>query len=730
MVEMLIDGIWVDLSTLGLVLDRDKVNLSYGQSSEGSVADPARCSFSLKNGNAAFSLSNPESEYWGKVDRGTRIRISVPLGNGKGYRFQGQLVTLPQESDISGQSVWMSFEAAGYLRNLGQGNRPLHSPLYREIMGADPVGIRKAPKAYWAMEDDTGASAFTQGVGLRPMTYTGQPSLAAYSDFACSEAIPNINGSTFTGTVSPSYSIAAGSNQEVDFLLAAPGGLTNGMIIAKFYTSNINMATIHITYPSTDHLQLLVYDSDGNLVADSGSTAVSVAGDPSQVKVRLFDDGTNCTFTLFTQRPSDVVPVSSCFASISSINAGSIKTVVINPSQTAVDAYVGHVAVYYVSAVPTVGPQFGSGNALTFQSIDGYNGELADTRFERLCTEEGITHEVLSSTGYLTRDLVTHGFTGEGVPMGPQTTDNLLTLLRACEAADRGIIYEMTSDQGIGYRTRGSLENQDPALTLSHATHELTVAMKPTKDESYLKNDFTVTRNNGISARVFVEAGKMSILPPPAGIGPYEDSAQLNLENDNQAYDLAGWIVNIGSVDEPRYTNLAINLAHVSFQNSHRNDVLNVRPGDRVVITDLPTDPRRLGFDDISQLGVGFTEVIDNFQHVITMNSSPESPYRVNIVDEGRAQAANSWVVSGLNTTATTFEVATGSADGGWMDDATYPNDFPFDIMVEGERMTVSGITALPSPQTFTVTRSINGVVKHHNDQAKVDLFDTPVAGL
>jgi hypothetical protein len=41
--------------------------------------------------------------------------------------------------------------------------------------------------------------------------------------------------------------------------------------------------------------------------------------------------------------------------------------------------------------------------------------------------------------------------------------------------------------------------------------------------------------------------------------------------------------------------------------------------------------------------------------------------------------------------------------------------EFPFDIYVGGERMTVSAIgAAISELQTFTVTRSVNGVVKEH----------------
>lgn len=49
--------------------------------------------------------------------------------------------------------------------------------------------------------------------------------------------------------------------------------------------------------------------------------------------------------------------------------------------------------------------------------------------------------------------------------------------------------------------------------------------------------------------------------------------------------------------------------------------------------------------------------------------------------------------------------------------------DQPFDILVGGERMRVTAVTGTVSPQTFTVVRSINGVVKAQTTDTEVGLF-------
>lgn len=56
--------------------------------------------------------------------------------------------------------------------------------------------------------------------------------------------------------------------------------------------------------------------------------------------------------------------------------------------------------------------------------------------------------------------------------------------------------------------------------------------------------------------------------------------------------------------------------------------------------------------------------------------------------------------------------------------------DFPFDIVMGGERMTVNSIQNQVSPQTFGVTRSVNGVVKSHSAGEDVRLFSPTIVAM
>jgi hypothetical protein len=47
----------------------------------------------------------------------------------------------------------------------------------------------------------------------------------------------------------------------------------------------------------------------------------------------------------------------------------------------------------------------------------------------------------------------------------------------------------------------------------------------------------------------------------------------------------------------------------------------------------------------------------------------------------------------------------------------------PFDVIMSGERITVTAISGSSSPQTFTITRAVNGVSKAHTAGESVSLF-------
>ncbi|MER6891981.1 hypothetical protein, partial [Streptomyces halstedii] len=85
--------------------------------------------------------------------------------------------------------------------------------------------------------------------------------------------------------------------------------------------------------------------------------------------------------------------------------------------------------------------------------------------------------------------------------------------------------------------------------------------------------------------------------------------------------------------------------------------------------------------------------------------------YRVGVVEDAElahVDADEAELAAGATADATALSVAV-AAGPLW---TVNPADFPVDVMIAGERVTVTSVSGASSPQTFTVIRSVNDVVK------------------
>jgi hypothetical protein len=192
---------------------------------------------------------------------------------------------------------------------------------------------------------------------------------------------------------------------------------------------------------------------------------------------------------------------------------------------------------------------------------------------------------------------------------------------------------------------------------------------------------------------------------------------------DTQLPDLAGWLLHQGTVDEPRYPAVAVDLGRAPFAASAAltGDVMDTDVGATVALTNLPA---WLPPDDTDQLVRGYSETLSNFTHTVAFIGEPASPQVVGIYDDTafRYHPDGSTLAAGVTSSATSLSVATASGPL-WFAFASTS----FDIVVGGERMTVTATSGTSSPQTFTVTRSVNGVVKAHSAGETVDLFQPTI---
>lgn len=754
-------------------------------------------------------------------------------------RFVGEVSAWPSRWDVSGKDVRVPVKAAGVLRRYGQGAKPLDSTLRRRIPSGKPL-------AYWPMEDGAEATQAASAVsGGQPLRVSGLS--FGGSDYpAGSNPLPTLGqAASLDGRVPGAK--AGGWHVEMVYKLGALPTVEQTMLSLTLNPGTGGVAQV-LCRVSAAGIRVQGLDSDGNVVAFfvfSDAAAINdFAGVWNRLQIFSAVSGSNAYLNVAWR---DVVENTWWNARTTYVGTPGTLTGVKGAWGSDFQGMaIGHLAAWDIGG--TTAPAAG---VTVYESADdGFRQEAAGVRMTRLASEEGIPVTVY---GAVTRQ----------EPLGPQRPETMLALLEEAADVEGGILYERRDRLGLVYRDRASLYSQTPALRLDYnVAGHVAPPLEPVDDDQGVRNDVTVTRDGGASARVTLDTGALSTQAPPNGVGVYDESTTLNLYDDDQPAQHAAWRLHLGTTDEARYPVVNINLAAGP---ALIDAVTALDSGDRIQIANppawLPPGPIDLivqGYNEVmghpndwdlqlnctpaSPWTVGEVAIVEDFEdgaYAVTITGGGNAPwfrsqahyntgtwslqsgaitnnqtsdaivtvpdgsteltfwYRVSSEASGpgfegdrllvlidgvqvlRAQGEVDWtrttidvtgkaavtfryvkdnssasgedaawiddltftrspmradtdgsqLAAGVTATATTLSVAV-TAGPRWVDSAAYPAEFPFDITVGGERMRVTGITGTTSPQTFTVIRATNGVVKAQTAGTDVRLADPTIAAL
>lgn len=613
-----------------------------------------------------------------------------------GARFHGEVSAWPPRWGKPGRDVHVPIEGTGVLRRLGQGEAQKRSTLYQALTSA--AGVVQ----YWPCEDGSESRELASALPGKPsMSQYGSPSNSSFDGFAASEPIPTIGSGHWVGTVS-NY-----TNTDViqaSFLMAVPSGGAATTSLFRIRTTGGGSAVVptprwDIDLTTSGQLRLRAYDNLDVQVGDSGNLAFGVNGRLVRVTLKLQRIGSDIEWSLLT---TEVGQTSSTSFGGTFTNRTMGRAVRVGVAVGTVTSAIDEVAIGQIAIMDRL-----TDDESLLEELNAFAGELATVRILRLCQDEGIP-------------VIIEGDASDATLLGPQLPATLTELLHEAAAADDGVLYEPREILGLAYRTRSSLYVQDPALTLSYAAKTL-MSIEPTEDDDATRNDITVTRINGSSHRAEESTGSLSVNPPPLGVGRYTDEVSLSLYRDQDTWDQATWRVHIGTVDEPRYPVLGIDLSSEAFLASVplSTAAQAVGVGDRIVVTNPPS---WLPPEEIQQIVQGATETIGQYHWLMDFNCAPASPYDVAVWDdssgvgEARYSSDGTTITEDLTTTETGINISTPTGPV-WSSTAV-----PYDIVIGGERMTVTAVSGVSAAQVFTVTRSVNGVVKTHATGATVEL--------
>lgn len=613
-------------------------------------------------------------------------------------RFAGEVSEWPRTWETSAKDSVVSIVAAGMTRRLQQGNATLKPALDRYLPTV-------APTLWWPLEDGKNVTQGSPAAGTVPAIFqvnslgNGAISWAADTTLPGTLQAPQL---TKGGALYCSTGVdLGGTSWHVNWVQKST--ITSGaqVLIGTYSTAILLMTTF------TDG-SIGIDLTTGNPLSPTtiisvGAPAVSTYdGQWWTFGLSAVQSGSDVNWTLW--RNGSIVGT----ATSTSFVLRSLASVLLASPVNSSGVEFAHLAIWNTVPSNTVIQTIAS-------AATGYNGELAGSRILRLCTEQVV-------------DICVAGDFTATQAMGPQLPLDFLSLIRECAAVDMGTLAEARGTSALFYRTLQDKFNRPTHATASYSAHELGAPLAPTDDDQFTVNDVTVTRKNGSFYQIQLASGPLSVLDPGSGgVGHYTQSVTLNCATDLQLPYLAGWLLGLGTVDQARFPTLTFMREgnEVQANATLSQALLTANLDSKLVVTG--TSALNL-YDDLQQLISGYTETISSFGHKLVFNCVPDEPYHVGVLDDGvsRVDSAASYVNTAFNTTATSVSIKT--TDGTlWTTDAA---EAPFDILITGERMTVTAVSGSSSPQTFTVTRSVNGVVKAHGVDEQVTLFRPCYTGM
>jgi hypothetical protein len=311
-------------------------------------------------------------------------------------------------------------------------------------------------------------------------------------------------------------------------------------------------------------------------------------------------------------------------------------------------------------------------------SADGYSGENATTRLARLAHEEGLELTVSGSSS---------------ATMGPQKPGSILALLRECETADGGVLYD-GRNAGLSYISEQGRYNATAQLTLSATARQISGAPATFDDDQRDVNRATISRTNGASFTFEQTSG-------PRGsetIGVYDDpgsGSSVNLEQDSAIQQYAAWRVHLGQADGFRYPQLALDLVGIA-KNTGSSSVptnwLLCNLGSRIDMTNTRTVAATRPPGDVRLILEGWSEQLTPKSWSATAVCSNFDLWDVGVMDTYWLDCGRSVLGTAMTTGSTTMDVLVSDGCNWTHADGNYS------VTVGGEEMTVTAIGATTTP--------------------------------
>jgi len=605
----------------------------------------------------------------------------------RSMRFHGEASRFSPERDLSGNNKTVPIKASNILQRLQQGTSPVMSAP-RQYITKLTAGV---PVAYWPLEGGKLTTrsnpaigdgqafinpTYLNVLGVNPTQFMGQGELAPWLPPAV--AVWNLAIIQCEVPASATFT----TSWTAECLYACTDGRYDSDLADTFYVSDlVNPDWVMELHSFTNVVTLQGPGGFGPFT--SAAIPSLFDGGVHHLRLNLSQSASICTLTAYVDGVS-VVNGSVTW------NLRAPKAVLMAGALSTTKRAFGHAVLYGAGGQPLV--------AATSAAMLGRVGETAGRRIERLCGLAGVQFEYCGDLDATT-------------PMGPQPTDTLVKLLQECAQTDLGTLYEPRGAIGLGYKTLKTLTNQTAVLALDYAAKQVAEPFVPIFDDAPTANDIKVKQRYGDEYHTEKTTGPMNVNDPgtvSGAVGRADDSVDVNASTVNKLQYIGGWLLHLGTNPEARFPTIAVKLAAdgVVADTGLTESALDVGPDDLITVDNTSA---LYVFDQVRQIARGYSEVFNTSRmHNISFNTGPASSYDTVVIGDttyGRIDSATTLLNEDLTTTETGVDTVTSGAGGSWSSTAV-----PYDVIVAGERMTVTAV----SGATLTVTRSVNGVVKTH----------------
>lgn len=596
-------------------------------------------------------------------------------------RFVGEVSEWPSSWDASGTDVYATVTAYGRKRRMQRAGAPLESAVRRDLTSSGRTDIL----AYWPLEDSAGSTSAASALpGGQPMQVI-HPGItwAATTGIPGSGPLPTMG----TGTLRGSVPSAAPGVFAIRVVAEIPStGVPSLQQLIRLDCGG-SLPRWELNIGPSGTLQLVAYDQTTTRVLDTGAESfpMLVGGGRFVIGVDLQVTAPSATsYRVYTIALADAATVSTPLDLWQYPAPGTTMTApgaVHGPGTITIGGGQGlgdQVTLGHVSVADSTSAYSNTGTALL-----GWLGEAATARVRRVAAENALPVWV-------------RGADADSQPVGVQAVDTALTVLTDAAEADGGVLGEVRDALATSYRSRATLYNQQPAVTLDYGTPGLVPPLQPTDDDQHIANDVTVTRTNGSSAvAVLADGSPMSVADPPVGVGDYPQSVSLLLATDDQAATAAGWLLHLGTVDEARWPQVTVDMERVA----------DVEAAAAVDIWDalrLSGLPAWEGVTTADLVVEGYSETLPGYGHwTVTYNCTPGSVWRVAEVGDAelaRADVEGSTLAAAASASATTLSVACSGAL--WATSAKRLTPNPdFELGLTGWTGVGGTLTRVPTPE-------------------------------